>query len=345
MIRIVGLSSNNLWVTNAIFDMKKIIIGLLVLVVNATTFGQDPEFTQFYANPIYLNPALAGTHGCPRVNINYRNQWPSISGAFVTNSVSYDQFVNVLQGGVALMVTNDMAGKNTINWSTVNLAYSYHLQVSRKFTMLFGAQATWNQKFLNWSKLTFGDQIDPRRGFIYQTGDLPRGSLLDNGWGTRGFFDVSAGIVGYSKNFYFGFAAKHLNTPQETLILGNSSMPMRFTGHMGANIEFGKGSQYANVTSISPNIIYTYQDGFMQLNLGTYIKYGAFTAGAWWRARDAFILTVGIDAGTFRFGYSYDITISPLTNASGGSHELSMGFNFNCKEKPKRFRTISCPSF
>jgi len=234
--------------------------------------------------------------------------------------------------------------------TTINLAYSYHLQVSRKFTMLFGAQATWNQKFLDWTKLTFGDQIDPRRGFIYQTGDLPRGNFWNDNdsWGTKGFFDVSAGLVGYSENFYFGFAAKHLNTPEESLILnpdGESRMPMRFTGHMGANIEFGKGSQYQNVTAISPNVIYTYQDGFMQLNVGTYIKYGAFTAGAWWRPRDAFILSVGIDAGSFRFGYSYDITISPLTNASGGSHELSLGFNFSCKEKPKRFRTISCPSF
>ncbi|MFT4601871.1 MAG: type IX secretion system PorP/SprF family membrane protein [Arenicella sp.] len=114
---------------------------------------------------------------------------------------------------------------------------------------------------------------------------------------------------------------------------------------MGANIVFGAKSQYRNQTSISPNIIYTYQDGFMQLNVGTYVKYGAFTAGAWWRARDAFILTIGLDAGSFKFGYSYDVTISKLTNASGGSHELSMGFNFSCREKPKKFRTISCPSF
>jgi type IX secretion system PorP/SprF family membrane protein len=328
--------------------MKKLLFGVFAFILSLNSFGQDPEFTQFYANPIYLNPAMAGTHGCPRLNLNYRNQWPSITGAFVTNSISYDQFVNVLQGGIAVMVTNDMAGKNTLNWSTINVAYSYHLQVSRKFTMLFGAQAGWNQKFLDWNKLTFGDQIDPRRGFIYQTGDLPRGRLLESGWGTKGFFDLSAGFVGYSKNFYFGFAAKHLNTPEESMILnpdGQSNLPMRFTGHMGANIEFGQNSQYANVTSLSPNIIYTYQDGFMQLNFGTYITYGAFTAGAWWRARDAFILSIGVDAGSFRVGYSYDITISPLTNASGGSHELSMGFNFNCKEKLNKFRTISCPSF
>ena len=324
--------------------MKRIIT-LFIVLISFQGWSQDPEFTQFYANPIYLNPAMAGTHGCPRVCLNYRNQWPSLSGAFVTNTVSYDQYSKILHGGIGVQVTNDMAGKNTLNWSTLNLAYSYHLAVTREFSFLFGAQATWNQKFLDWSKLTFGDQIDPRRGFVYQTGDLPRGTLLNNGWGTRGFFDVSAGFVGYSKNFYFGFCAKHLNKPQETMIIGDSRMPMRFTGHMGANITFGKTSQYRNQTSLSPNIIFSYQDGFMQLNIGTYVKYGVFTAGAWWRARDAFILTIGVDAGTFKFGYSYDITISKLTNASGGSHELSMGINFNCKSKPKTFRTISCPSF
>jgi len=325
--------------------IQSLILLITMLVCTSYAKAQDPAFTQFYANPIYLNPAMAGTHGCPRLNLNYRNQWPSITGAFVTNSVSYDQFVNALHGGIAIMVTNDMAGKNTINWSTISLAYSYHLQVSRKFTLLFGAQATWNQKFLDWNKLTFGDMIDPRRGFIYSTGDVPRGTLLDNGWGTRGFFDASAGIVGYSKQFYIGFSAHHLNRPEETLILGNSNMPIRYTGTIGTNIPLGKTSKYSNSTSLSPNIIYMYQDGFMQLNLGMYIKYGSFTAGAWWREGDAFILSVGIDAGTFRFGYSYDITTSKLTNASGGSHELSLGFNFNCKKKPKKFRTISCPSF
>ena len=323
----------------------KILIIVIISIISTEANAQDPAFTQFYANPIYLNPAFAGSHGCPRFNMNYRNQWPSITGAFVTNSFSYDQYINSIKGGIAVMVTNDMAGKNTVNWSTINLAYSYHLQVSRKFSFLMGAQATWNQKFVDWNKLTFGDMIDPRKGFIYQTGDVPRGKLLDNGWGTRGFFDASAGIVGYSKMFYFGLAAHHLNQPDESLILGSSKLPMRLTGNIGANIPLGKTSKYTNSTSLSPNIIYMYQDGFMQLNLGMYVKYGAFTAGAWWREGDAFILSIGVDAGTFKFGYSYDITTSKLTNASGGSHELSLGINVNCKKKPKRFRTISCPSF
>ena len=328
--------------------MKQLKKSLLILCIGSTSmaFGQDPEFTQFYANPIYLNPAMSGSHGCPRVNFNYRNQWPSIPGAFITNTVSYDQYVNALHGGISVSMMNDMAGQNTINWNALNAAYSYHLQASKKYSFLFGAQVGWNQKFLDWNKLTFGDQIDPRKGFIYQTGDLPSGRVFDNGWGTKGFFDVSAGVVGFSENFYFGFAAKHLNRPNETLINSTGSrLPMRFTGHAGAKIAIGKSSKYSSPMSISPNIIYTYQGEFNQLNLGMYFKYGSFTAGAWLRPRDAFILSIGVDTGGFKFGYSYDITTSTLSNASGGSHELSLGLNFNCKKPIQKFRTISCPSF
>ena len=42
-----------------------------------------------------------------------------------------------------------------------------------------------NVKNIYDGKLTFGDMIDPRRGFIYATGDVPRG-------GTKGFFDDTA---------------------------------------------------------------------------------------------------------------------------------------------------------
>ncbi|HZH87102.1 MAG TPA: type IX secretion system membrane protein PorP/SprF, partial [Brumimicrobium sp.] len=89
-----------------------------------------------------------------------------------------------------------------------------------------------------------------------------------------------------------------------------------------------------------------YQQGFMELMIGTYIKYGAFTAGAWFRSRDAFILSLGVNTGTIKVGYSYDVTVSKLNNGvSGGSHEVSLGFDLNCKTKQPSFRTVSCPSF
>ena len=320
--------------------MKKLVLLLSFCFLGLISNAQDPTFTQFYANPLYLNPALAGSYGCGRLAMNYRNQWPSLSGNYVTYSAAYDNYFKNISGGFGVLATHDQQGQGTINTSMIGLVYSYHLRLpNRKWKMFFGVRAAWYQKFLDWDKLTFGDMIDPRRGFIYQTGDVPRG-------GSRGFFDASVGTVLFNKNFFIGAAAHHLNEPNESMIIGTSRLPMRFTGHMGAEIQIGKKSRYSSTTSIMPNVIYQYQNGFQELSIGTYVKYGSFNAGAWYRNRDAFILTLGINTGKFKLGYSYDVTVSKLNNGvSGGSHEISMGLFLNCNKKPPQFKTLSCPSF
>lgn len=301
--------------------------------------AQDPTFTQFYSNPVYLNPALAGSSGCPRIALNYRNQWPQLTGNYITYAAAYDSYAKNLSGGVGIMAMHDQQGQGTIQTSMIAGTYSYYLKVNRKFRIMFGGQAAYFQKYLDWSKLTFGDMIDPRRGFIYQTGDVPRGD------GSHGFFDVSAGMVGFTKNFYFGVAAHHLNRPDESMILGDSRLPIRVTGHMGANIKLGQRGRYSSSTTLMPNVIYQYQNGFQQFNIGAYLKYEAFTIGAWYRNRDAFIVSLGITTEKFRIGYSYDLTVSQLGGVTGGSHEISMGINLKCKKRIKDFRGISCPSF
>jgi type IX secretion system PorP/SprF family membrane protein len=289
---------------------------------------------------VYLNPALSGSSGCPRVALNYRNQWPQLTGNYVTYAASYDSYFKNISGGVGLVALHDQQGQGTIQTSMIGASYSYYLKVNRKFRLMFGTQAAYYQKYIDWSQLTFGDMIDPRRGFIYQTGDVPRGV------GRRGFFDVSAGLVGFSKNFYFGAAFHHLNRPDESMILGQSRLPVKFTGHVGANIKLGQRGRYSSTTFLSPNIIYQNQNGFQQLNIGAYLKYESFTIGAWYRNKDAFILTVGINTEKYRIGYSYDLTVSQLGNGvSGGSHEVSLGINLKCKKPARDFRRLSCPSF
>lgn len=318
--------------------MRKVLL-LLALVWCFGANAQDPMFTQFYANPIYLNPAFAGAKQCPNLSMNYRNEWPSLTGNYVTYSMSYDQYFKNISGGIGVIGMHDQQGQGTIYTSMIGLVYSYHLNAGRKWKVMFGARAAMFNKYLDWDKLTFGDMIDPRRGFIYQTGDVQRGG---NGF----FFDASAGMLAYNKHFFAGLAVHHLNRPDESMIVGASNLPMRFTGHMGAKIPLGGKSQYRNVTSIMPNVIYQYQNGFQELMLGLYVKYGAFTAGAWFRNRDAFILSIGVDTGKFKVGYSYDVTVSKLNNGvSGGSHEVSLGMLLRCKERQQVFRTLSCPSF
>ncbi|MDQ3045918.1 MAG: type IX secretion system membrane protein PorP/SprF [Bacteroidota bacterium] len=317
--------------------MKKIyLIGLYSLIVLSfkEANAQDPEFTQFYANPLYLNPALAGNNICPRISINYRNQWPGISGTYVTTSASFDRFIYGIKSGIGVLVTNDRAGEGTLKTTNVSGIYSYQIRPRRDFAINFGLQGTYGQKSIDWSKLTFGDMIDERRGFVKYTEEIP-------GRSQKSFVDISAGVVGFSKRFFVGFAAHHLTQPDEGLI-GPSKLPIKYTAHGGAMIQVGDKN---NEVTISPNILYQAQQDFRQLNLGVYVTKGVLVGGLWYRNNDSFIVLIGIQQGIFKFGYSYDVTVSKLTNATAGSHELSLGINFFCKKPKPKYRPGVCPSF
>ena len=105
------------------------------------------------------------------------------------------------------------------------------------------------------------------------------------------------------------------------------------------------------------NVLYQQQGSANQLNLGVYVLKSPMIGGLWFRSNfggagkaswngDSFIALVGVQKGLFKFGYSYDVTISKLTNnATAGSHEISFGIQFECRPKKKRFRTIQCPTF
>lgn len=180
--------------------LKRILtIAFLLTAILQEVKAQDPQFTQFYANPLYLNPAFAGVARCPRFILNYRNQWPAIPGNYITYSASYDQHVDALSGGIGVLVTNDVAGQGTLNTLNFSGIYSYHLEVNRNFSIKAGFQATYAQRTLDWSKLTFSDQIDSRYGFIYSTKEV-------FGPNSVNYVDFSAGMIGYSERFFFGFA-------------------------------------------------------------------------------------------------------------------------------------------
>jgi type IX secretion system PorP/SprF family membrane protein len=316
--------------------LKRILLPVLLFfcTYSGCVCAQDPIFSQFYANPLYLNPAFAGTMRCPRVNLNFRNQWPGIQGTYVTYSASFDRHVDAIQGGLGLIATNDNAGNGVLRTTNISGIYSYLLNVTRTFSLKFGFQATYFQKVIDWSKLNFGDMIDPRRGFVYETNEVQRLKSKSN-------VDFSAGILGYSQKYFFGAALHHLTQPDEGL-QNTSKLPMKFTAHAGAVIPLGdKG----NETFISPNLLYQQQQNFTQLNMGLYVTKWPLVAGLWYRTGDAFIVLVGIQQHSFKIGYSYDVTISKLSNATYGSHEISFCQQFQCKPVRKKFRMVSCPSF
>jgi type IX secretion system PorP/SprF family membrane protein len=328
---------------------RTFILALFMLVGMQGLRGQDPHFSQFYANPLYLNPAFAGSNVCPRLVMNYRNQWPSIPGSYVTYNASFDMHFEALSGGLGVILSSDRAGEGVLTTQQASLIYSVRIRVTQEFFIKAGLQAGYFQKHLDFNRLTFSDQIDSRWGFSKPTKEkAPPGGVY-----STNDLDFAAGILGFSKKFFMGFAAHHLIPVNEAFIDGNTSyLPMKLTGHLGFKIpltEAGRRRLRPTDPVIAPNLLYMQQGKFSQMNYGLYFERQPMIFGVWYRqffqGSDALILLVGFEYDKFKFGYSYDITVSELSTASGGAHEISMGLKFNCPQKKVRLHEISCPSF
>ena len=305
------------------------------------SMAQDPHFSQFYANPMYLNPAYAGGNFCPRWIINYRNQWPALPGDYVTYNSSFDFGLREIHGGLGLIALHDNAGSGVMTTNKVSLLYAYHANLTSTTTLSAGFQFSYFQRRLSQDH-AFGDEIDELYGFIYPTSE----DIVNNP-SSKNFPDFSAGLLGYSDNLFFGFAAHHLTQPNQGFI-SESQLPTKFTIHAGGNFPV---SRYRNlVTTISPNFLYQKQQDFQQFNYGIYVNRGPVVGGLWARNSlnnfDSFILMLGLVQESFKFGYSYDITLSELKLSNTlGAHELSFTLFLPCRAKGKSFNTISCPQF
>ncbi len=336
---------------NIVRKLVYLFFASVCMAVSVTTaYAQDPYFSQYYANPLYLNPAMAGTSWCPRFVTNYRNQFPAFEGNFVTYSASYDQNIESIGGGVGVQVFHDRMADGIMTNNEVNLMYSYHYAINRRFSMRAALSVGYFMKTLDGSRLTFPDMIDPRYGFIYTTQDL---DIFNNTFDRPQGLDFGAGVLGYSKKFYGGFAVDHLLEPDDAFSGFGSVIPRKYTIHAGALIPLER--DFKDV-SISPNFVYQKQQNFSTANLGMYFTKEPFVGGVWYRNAgiaftDAFIVLIGLEqinknGPQFKVGYTFDITIGGVgIGNTSGAHELSLSYVFPCRKKPKRWRTISCPSF
>lgn len=330
-------------------NLKTTVLWMMGLCLALTVQAQDPEFTQFYAAPIYTNPAMAGTGTCGgggRVVLNYRNQWPSLPGTFVTSSASYDQHFDAIGGGVSLLLLNDRAGEGLLTSTSVSAGYSYQLEINRRVAMRFGIEGQYAQRSIDWARLRFEDQIDPSQGFVNPTQE-PFGP------NQVGFVNFATGALVYTERFYGGLAVHNLIEPNQSFFESfdtGTTVPRRFTAHSGVVIPLD-GRKIPEST-ISPNVLFMLQNQFTQMNIGFYYNKGPLVTGLWFRQTfgefgnsDALMALVGFRKDKFKFGYSFDITVSDARAAAPASHEISAGIEWCAKKPSRKYRKLSCPDF
>lgn len=258
-------------------NLRKLI--MIVVFFSSGAYAQDPEFSQYYAAPLYLNPAFAGTSVDHRFITNYRNQWPNVSQAFETYAFSYDYNLDHYNSGLGFLVVADKAGSANLKSTQFNFQYAYKVQLSDKFVLSSGLNFGVGSRSIDFNKLVFYQQLD-----FAQSGDnLPPGPSNLNLQGQT-YFDFGAGLLFYSRKVWLGFSTSHLNRPNRSLVDAESEIPVKTTVHGGIRIPLYNGVFKRDRTaSIAPSFVYKKQGSFDQLDLGTYFFYEPVVVGLWYR--------------------------------------------------------------
>ncbi len=318
--------------------------------------AQDPQFSQFYASPIYLNPALAGATDRARMGINYRNQWPSLTHSFRTVSAYIDYFSKAYESGVGVIVNQHRESFLDFKSTEIGAVYSYKMPIADGVVFRMGIQLSYFQKNVNFDELVFGNQIDIDNGQIIG----PSGEAFDRGL-TVNFLSASSGGMIYTKNFWIGAATHHINQPNQSLVDAESKLSRKYSIHSGYKLFFTKGRRLRTIEyqfqerSATFAINYKSQGGFNQLDAGVQLYFQPLVIGGWYRGipiqsvntvikNESIIFLVGLELSKdVSFGYSHDFTVSKLAGSTGGAHEFSFTYSFGqIKKRTKRDTILPC---
>ena len=336
--------------------MKKIALIIFSIILLKNVQAQDPHFSQFFASPLTLNPAFTGKfNGTVRVAGNYRNQWPEINRAFITNTASVDfqilqdKISNTDNWGVGMMAYSDNSANGAVkfNFASVSTAFHKGLDEDGYSQIGVGFQVTYANMLINTTSLKFEDQLTSS-GFTGVTSEIfsNPAALKSN------YVDINAGLLytGSSNdrnNYYLGVSMYHITRPKQTFTGANYLLNTRTTFHGGGY--FGIGP----TTTLHVSALQSLQGGASETVLGGAVQFNvsgtdaekptSFYAGSWMRLNDAIIPYIGLEFGDFRLGATYDVNTSSLKTASErrGGIEISLIYI----RRPNTDRAIHCPKF
>ena len=320
-----------------------IILQLLAIRVIA----QDPQFSQFYANPLYLGPSFAGAVEGSRLAAQYRTQWWNLETPYRTYSLSYDHYFSTFNSGVGFLFLKDVAGSGDLGLTRLTLNYSYNFQVFNVWHIRPGISFSYIEEGVDYGKLKFIDDV-----LSSSQGDGPTGSTVPDPIKNNSDIDAGASALIYTKKLWIGSTVDHLLTPDVGLYSVNEPIPIKVSLYGG--YEFHRRGKLLRPSDETMTFAFLYkqQQDIRQLDLGVYWHHYPIVLGVWYRGipivnsqiGDAVIFMAGIKTRNLNIGYSYDLTISSLLPETKGSHEISLTYKFLLPERTKK-GSVPCPEF
>jgi len=339
--------------------MKQLFTSILILLFLSSLYGQDKHFSQFYALPLNLNPALTGAMGGKyRASIIYRNQWQTatphpfktIGGSF---DVKFPIGIKSDEIGAGMLFYSDKAGISSFstNYISISSAYRKALSLNNNQYLSAGFQIGIAQRAFSYENITFHDQFDGESEYNLETFE----PLPANGFA---FADMAAGIFysmqpGDRTSFQLGLSGFHVNLPNVSF---DRDLVDRISPRIALNI--GGQAPFTRHVDILPRLLVYYQDPHLETNIGSNFKFTnpnfsniKMYLGGWVRAAlddksailvDAFVLLAAFEVDGVRFGLSFDANLSSLSRSTQGFGAFEISVSYTGQDDDSG---VICPSF
>ncbi|GAB3560169.1 hypothetical protein GCM10027577_53950 [Spirosoma fluminis] len=281
-------------------------------------------------NPLYYNPAAAGSEGVSRLQITQRTQYLGYQtvgnndpgGAQSSQLLSFNMPLAKIRGGIGIYALNDKFGP-TIN-QAVQIAYAYRMTL-KSGTLALGIQAGLFNRGIDFGQLRPGEPGDP---------------LIPTGRISQFKPDLSAGVYYNTTDYWVGLSMTHLNRATYNFITDRSIEPSNSKAYLTAGYRLGIGYDI----DVQPSILIQYstveglKGSAATLNLvATYDN--RIWGGVGYRLKDAVMATAGINLmrnNALRVGYSLDITAGGAQVKSPTSHEILLAYAFPAPDARKK---------
>jgi type IX secretion system PorP/SprF family membrane protein len=332
-------------------SMKNKLLSLVVLLSLSTNIkAQDVTFTHFLYNPIYFNPAAVGIDDGLLMSLNYRRAMMFIPSKFETFAFGAGQSLHDLDirglGGVGFFVQKNQEGAGKLSTISVGLPFSARVPLNENYTLQFGIAPVFYQKYIDWSRVLLGNQLDPFYGVVPpQSNALPINTMQ-----SVTFFDFHFGLLlryesdpTYQSNvgkdaFDIGLSVQHLPEPNQSFFTTPSKLPARYIVMMRYSKSIG--NRIIQDGHIQPVFMFEQQASMQDMVAGVNLSGSNLNIGTFVRKDQnellkvtELVLMAGIKFpinndyfSNLHINYSFDYSLNSKNVGGNATQEISLIF-------------------
>ncbi|NLP58629.1 type IX secretion system membrane protein PorP/SprF [Lutibacter sp. B1] len=314
----------------------KFLFFISLFLVTIFTNAQEtlPIYSDYLSDNVYLvHPAAAGIGNCGKVRVTARSQWSGIDDAPSLQTLSAHTRINDNMG-VGLILFNDENGYHS--QQGVQATYAYHLTLGRLDEI--------NQLSFALSLMAVNNSVDESSFTIPDP-------VISQITQSESYFNADFGMAYHLKGFFSYFTAKNIMLSARNLYNDDyeSLNLRRYLVTLG--YYFGEGRSFQLEPSIMAQSIERTGEKFVDFNIKAYKNIANAQLWAAFSYRQGFdnaeteelsYITpiVGVNYKNFMVSYTYTKQSGDILFDDAGYHQISLGFNFLCRE-PRR---SGCPN-